>query len=251
MSRQTLLIGDAPTATTRAKVRTAFFAEPNDGSAYRRVKAIMENEADRMDQRPKFKLPLKGDKEWMNAQNPLGERDYGSRCPGCGTVFFSNSMGGFHSGRGMCGSCSARLGRGKAMGPGPGEMGWQSQLHGNKLIMAQPGKAIEYLKPQTNYLNYYAQFDSPEERKRVGFQDRGKRRYQNSNASDYHGGGWTSGIAKIAQDISLSGYPGTVGAGTSQTAGSSSQGRGGPKAAGGPGGTDMESWANCKWCIRI
>jgi hypothetical protein len=142
--RPTVLIGDDPRSeTARHLRRQTYFGEEvatpylgSDGTGGGDVVGTAAASRGRLSpdtgshRRPPMRL--KGDALWM--QSARSGRPYGSAlcCPGCGTRFFSGTMSGIHTSRGMCGLCSARLDRRRAglhgMAGGKVDTAWRRRL---------------------------------------------------------------------------------------------------------------------------
>ena len=217
--RDTVLIGDATNEQGSHLARKTYFAEPV--LPYFPVPVPQPAVT-------KYKVNLKGDKEWMTngiLENPLDDKEqkkYGisnaaAACPGCGAVYSSGNMA-FHKGR-LCGGCSARNRKGgggyQLFKSSPGnDWAWRSMLHkegGLKGMPMSPGPPLHTSqftarnlssRPRTSVQRlqelqglvpseptpaiapavanwfYLQQFDSPEQRQRIGFKDRGKRRFK-------------------------------------------------------------------------
>jgi hypothetical protein len=249
-----VLIGDARPRDRSYTARRTYFAEPADGADYVRAAQLLAAEEAANARLPRRTPRLKGDVRWMRAPNPIDPREGhgGGGCPACG------SGGGARTGR-LCGGCSARYRSGGVADSGaargytapaaaaaaaqvdqfsqpPLDRRWRDSLRPGPSARDGPVSPSAHRQPRYSMLPSgraayrELEFDSAEERARIGFRDRGLRRWQPHAAlASAAQSGWTSDEARP----------------DGGSGGGSGGGGGGEHAAGGPGGGGMLDWA--KW----
>ncbi|CAK0803920.1 unnamed protein product [Prorocentrum cordatum] len=192
-TRQTWLVGDSDSASNRHKRFAITFGQPH----YQADFACATPQ--RTPSRSSAALAMKGDRRWIAEGLPTPLVPF--ECVGCGRMASAHPRGAAAE---LCGCCRQR--EAPERGPGGADaaanLRWQASLHAKEpRPVPTSGKAPERercarcgaLQPHRCALvGLEAQFDSPEDRRRVGFVDRGVRRHQPEHRSAYHPGGWTS-----------------------------------------------------------
>lgn len=194
--RQTWLIGDSDRASDRFKRRAVAFGQ--GGSASRDLPHPRRRSSP--EQLGNDGWGLKGDAWWLQEGQPTALVQ--CSCPQCGGAFAGRpetTMSGRQRGL-LCERCSDQV---QPSASGAAELLWRSTLHTDvPRAIHRPGKVAERprctlcgaLEPHVcQAKDEYPAFDSPSERRLVGFVDRGLRRYHPETKSAAHHSGLTSG----------------------------------------------------------
>lgn len=187
MARQTWLLGDSRSADDKHLRKAITFGQPS--SHHGRVE--ISTHPPHVDP-----IGVKGDQQWLAEVAP---KLVTCSCSQCNAGFQADAD--FYSSS-RCPRCRTPSEQ-AAVEPSAADLHWRSTLHTDKpRLVPKPGKVAErprcalcgMIGPHVCFARGQTpEFDSPADRARVGFKDRGKLRYLPTFKSSFHAGGWTSG----------------------------------------------------------